>query len=161
MLSCLWSSGCCGRVLLELILMQHNCKCDQPLPISAFQRSFCLHAPFLQLVSVSAALNLPPRCCRLALAILTDCNRCVLLPTNSCALYECIIYTHCTHIHTHYKTYYTYTHCPHIQLPRALTRVSCHQHALAHADQPMRLAAALECARLMCGLQLPPMHSCW
>jgi len=34
-----------------------------------------------QLVSISAALSLPPKCCRLALAILTDCNRCVPRPS--------------------------------------------------------------------------------
>ena len=35
------------------------------------------------------------------------------------------------------------------------------QPTLVQASHPMRIAAALECARLMCGLQLQPMHCCW
>jgi hypothetical protein len=35
------------------------------------------------------------------------------------------------------------------------------QPTLVQASHPMRIAAALECARLMCGLQLQPIHCCW
>ena len=101
--------------------------CTQP---SLFSRAL---TRLFQLASISTALNLPPTCCRLALAILTDCNRCVMRPPHVTVSFEI----------------------------DGVTLIVRPQPTLVHATHPMRIAAALECARLMCGLQLQPIHCCW